>query len=411
VSSSVTRPARRLTPHGAPTETDAMHGCARRSTFGSVGLAAWAGVLVGVLAGALGACRLAPTTFACSANAACDYQGQQGTCELTRYCSLPDRGCPGTERRYVEWAGAGLAGRCVEGSGDGGSGDGGSGDGSSGDGTVPDAPADVAPDDAPRPRDVGDGPPLVCSESTDAGRGSFCLESMGCACPYECWRQVDSGASSSCWARCNSLNTESDGGLGPNPDCDSGEYCDPLVPGGAMGRCLPHGQVSGGFRVKIIEGTAVSGDYLEQSNVGINAGPIGTTLAWGEARNGTFGSTPIHQVKLYQGHPSDLDFSVILVITFYERPGYAAGAIFDIATEHSSSAPLVRAVLESRIMSGTTLTKHVAYGTLRSGTVTLSVAGKNAGDIIEGQIVDGDLIYYAEEICGPDMPPPQDVCG
>ena len=57
------------------------------------------------------ACTEAPP-YSCGSNAACDNNGEAGTCEATGYCSFADSTCA-TGRRYGEYAGDDLGGTCV----------------------------------------------------------------------------------------------------------------------------------------------------------------------------------------------------------------------------------------------------------------------------------------------------------
>jgi hypothetical protein len=59
-------------------------------------------------------------SFVCHADSACLRRGQQGTCEPSGFCSLPDPSCT-SGRRYVEQAPASHAGRCADPTSDAGS--------------------------------------------------------------------------------------------------------------------------------------------------------------------------------------------------------------------------------------------------------------------------------------------------
>jgi hypothetical protein len=53
---------------------------------------------------------LRSTEFRCAQDSDC---GAAGTCELNRFCSVPDTDCQGTGRAYGDSAGQGLSGSCV----------------------------------------------------------------------------------------------------------------------------------------------------------------------------------------------------------------------------------------------------------------------------------------------------------
>jgi hypothetical protein len=61
----------------------------------------------------VGACSQPKTAFVCGNDHACLFNGQQGVCEISGYCSFPDGSCS-SMRRYGKYVIPQLANTCVE---------------------------------------------------------------------------------------------------------------------------------------------------------------------------------------------------------------------------------------------------------------------------------------------------------
>ncbi len=71
----------------------------------------WPGVIAASIA-ALGGCHHPDQPFSCKDSSQCLYEGAEGLCELTGFCSFPDAKCPGG-RRYGQYADDPRTGTCV----------------------------------------------------------------------------------------------------------------------------------------------------------------------------------------------------------------------------------------------------------------------------------------------------------
>ncbi|MBI5479596.1 MAG: hypothetical protein HY906_12100 [Deltaproteobacteria bacterium] len=164
--------------------------------------------LVAILAAALAlldGCSSLPS-FQCSSSGVCMHGGVQGICEASGYCSFPDTACPPPGRRYGEWAGHGLAGRCVAGLPDGG----------------PDAPAD-GPDGGPDA--PADGPGPAEDAARDTGTGDVAPDGEVDACGETGHACCDGGACTAGAALCLGGTCQEGCGQVLDPCC-AGDLCD-----------------------------------------------------------------------------------------------------------------------------------------------------------------------------------------
>jgi subtilisin-like proprotein convertase family protein len=125
---------------------------------------------VGLGLGTVAGCFQA-SVFECADSQQCVFEGVQGTCEATGYCSFPDDDCE-SGWSYGEHAGAGLEGECVPVEGDSGgtSGDAGSGDDGSGDDGTSDDDGATGSDDGGT---SGTGDDTTTGTPDDCGNGTI----------------------------------------------------------------------------------------------------------------------------------------------------------------------------------------------------------------------------------------------
>jgi hypothetical protein len=129
-----------------------------------------------VLAGVSCGCMKLASGFACRSSDQCLYQGVNGTCEPSGWCSFPDATCA-SGRRYGSAAGGGYASTCATPGGPqdaaldvGGGGDDSGHDGPMGDTPVSDAARDTSPKDTARDTSTPHDTPHDTGGSVDVHR-------------------------------------------------------------------------------------------------------------------------------------------------------------------------------------------------------------------------------------------------